>query len=482
MASRHDRLRGDLTEGPIVRTLVLFSVPTLAANVLQSLSGTVNSIWVGRLIGEEALAATANANIIMFLVAGMAFGFGMAGTVMIGQRFGARDIAGARRAFGSAAGFSSLLMAAIALVGWITAPALLRLMETPGEAYAMALTYLRLMFLSMPFMMVSIVLTMGLRGTGDARTPLIFMGVTVAIDTVLNPVLIAGVGPFPALGIAGSALATIIASLASFVAMIFYVYAKDLPLRLRGAELKSLWPRRGELSYIVLKGIPMGAQMVVMSAAGIIFVGLVNREGLLMTAAYGAAMQLFTYIQMPSMAIGGAVSAMAAQFIGARKWDGLEKITTAGVWVNVLMTGVLAALLLTFDRPLLVLFLGPESEAVPLARHIQFLSVWSFVLFGVTMVYSATMRAAGAVMVPLIIIAVSLLPVRLGFYWLTYDWLGSDAIWWSFTAGGVSGLAIGWAYYRFSDWKKHAHAETPEEAQEQAQADGQPDGRMLPDL
>src|SRR5690606_7984736 len=156
--------------------------------------GTINSIWVGRLIGEDALAATANANIIMFLVAGAAFGFGMAGTVLIGQRFGARDIDGARRTLGTAVGFSPVLMVAIAALGWLTAPALLDALETPGSAYGLALTYIRLMFVSMPFMMVSVILTMGLRGTGDARTPLIFMGVTVAIDTVLNPLLIMGVG------------------------------------------------------------------------------------------------------------------------------------------------------------------------------------------------------------------------------------------------------------------------------------------------
>src|SRR5690554_1892014 len=93
-------LRGDLTQGPVLRTLLMFAVPTLLSNILQSLNGTINSIWVERLIGEEALAATANANIIMFLVAAAAFGFGMAGTVKIGQRFGARNLDGARRTFG----------------------------------------------------------------------------------------------------------------------------------------------------------------------------------------------------------------------------------------------------------------------------------------------------------------------------------------------------------------------------------------------
>ncbi len=485
MASRppdQRQMRGNLTEGPILKTLMLFAVPTLMANILQSLSGTINSIWVGRLIGEDALAATANANIIMFLVAGAAFGFGMAGTVKIGQRFGARDIDGARRTFGSAVGFSAMLMAAIALLGWLTAPALLDVLETPGNAYGLALTYLRLMFVSMPFMMVSVILTMGLRGAGDSRTPLIFMAVTVVIDTVLNPMLIAGFGPFPAMGIAGSATSTIAASLLSFVGMLIYVYARDLPLRLRGSELAYLRPRRDEMSYIITKGVPMGAQMLVMSAAGIIVVGLVNREGLLMTAAYAASMQLFTYIQMPAMAIGGAVSAMAAQFIGAKKWDDLDKITRAGVLVNFLMTGVLTAILLTFDRAALVLFLGPDSPAVPLARHMQFIAVWSFMLFGVTMVYSATMRAGGAVWIPLMIIAVALYPVRLGFYFLAYSRLGADAIWWSFTVGSIAALALGWWFYNYSGWRKHALAETPAEAQEEAQADGEPAGRLAPNV
>ncbi len=475
-------LRGDLTQGPIFKTLLMFAVPTLFSNALQSLSGTVNSIWVGRLIGEEALAATANANIIMFLISGAAFGFGMAGTVKIGQRFGARNIDGARRTFGTAVGFCTLLMLAIAAFGWLVAPGMLTLLETPAAAYPLALTYLRLIFLSMPFMMVSIILTMGLRGTGDARTPLIFMAVTVVLDAIFNPMLIAGFGPFPALGIAGSAISTIVASLVSFVAMVVYVYWKDLPLRLRGAELSYLIPAREELGFIVGKGLPMGAQMLLMSAAGIIVVGLVNREGLLMTAAYGAAMQLFTYIQMPAMAIGGAVSAMAAQFIGAGKWDTLDRVTRAGVIINFVLTGAVTILLLAFDRPALVLFLGPDSPAVPLARHMQFLVSWNFVFFGVTMVLTATMRAGGAVWLPLWILGIALYPVRLGFYYLFYDRLGADAIWLSFPVAAFAALVMGFLAYRYSGWRKHAIAETQEEAQEQVQADGQPAGRLTPNM
>ncbi len=475
-------MRGNLTEGAIMPTLVAFSVPTLLSSALQSLNGTINSIWVGRLIGEEALAATANANMIMFLMSAAAFGLGMAGTVKIGQRFGAHNVDGARRTFGTAVGFSFLVMTTIAAIGFVFTAPLLDLLGTPGDAWQLAFDYLRMLFVSMPIVMASIILQMGLRGAGDAKTPLIFMGVTVALDIVFNPILITGWGPFPALGITGSALAMVIAAVTSFLLMLIYVYAKDLPLRLRGAELAYLKPDSQELRYIVTKGIPMGAQMLLMSAAGLIIVTLVNSEGTMMTAAYGAAMQLFTYIQMPAMAIGGAISAMAAQYIGAGKWEGLEKVTRAGLWVQFAMTGTATALLLLFDRPALVLFLGPDSPAVDLARHIQFLASWNFVIFGVTMVLTATMRAGGAVWVPLIILAIALYPVRLGFYWLTYDWLGSDAIWWSFPVSAFVALLMAWWAYAKLPWREHAKAETAREAQEQVQADGMPTGRFKPDM
>jgi putative MATE family efflux protein len=475
-------LKGDLTQGPIMRTLLMFAVPTLLSNMLQSLNGTINTIWVGRLIGEEAVAATANANIIIFLMSSAAFGFGMAATVLIGQRFGAKDIDGARRAIGTAIGFCFGLILAIAAIGWIFTPELLTLLATPPEAYPLALGYLRMIFISMPLVMVSIIVSMSLRGAGDARTPLIFMVVMVLLDIVLNPLLIAGIGPFPELGIVGSALSMVIAAAISFVGMVTYAYIKDLPLRLRGAELAYLKPQSKQLSYILNKGFPMGAQMLIMSAAGIIIVGLVNREGVMMTAAYGAAMQVFTYIQMPAMAIGGAVSAMAAQYIGARNWGRIDELTKSGILVNLAMTGFLTMIVLVFDEPLLELFLGPESEAVPLARHIQFIVVGNFIFFGMTMVMTGTMRAGGAVWIPLIILAFTLYPVRLGFYYLTYDRLGSDAIWWSFPVAALASLVLAALVYYRSNWREAAMAETAEEAAEQANSEGDPAGRINPSL
>ncbi len=472
----------DLTKGPILATLLVFSAPTLASNILQALSGSVNSVWVGQLLGDSALAATANANVVMFLVFAAMFGFGMAATIKVGQAFGAGNVDAARRTFGTAIGLCVGLSLVVTPLGWIYTPDLLRLMVTPPEIFAFALTYLRVIFVAMPASIITVIIGMGLRGAGDAQTSLRFMIVSVVLDILLNPLLIAGFGPIPPLGIAGSALASAIAAYAAMAGLVGYVYARDLPLRLRGAELAYLIPDPAELRYILRKGLPMGAQMLMISGAGIIMIGLANREGAMISAAYGASLQVWTYLQMPAMAISAALSAMAAQTIGAGLIGRLGKITRAGLILNITITGTLTLLLLGFDRPVLTLFLGPTSPAVDAARHIQFLASWSYVLFGITIVLFGTMRAGGVVIAPIIVLGVAMYPVRLGFYFLAYPALGPDALWLSFPVGSAAAVALATIAYRRPGWRAQARVVDQDECSEETHADGETAGRMAPAL
>ena len=124
--------RGDLTQGSIGPTLLKFALPTLASSIVQSLNGTVNAIWVGRFLGENALAATSNANIVMFLLISFVFGFGMAATILVGQAFGRKDVEQARRVVGTTAGSFLLITIVVATAGWFLCPAILRLLGTPA--------------------------------------------------------------------------------------------------------------------------------------------------------------------------------------------------------------------------------------------------------------------------------------------------------------------------------------------------------------
>ena len=471
----------DLTTGPIGATLLAFALPTLGSNILQSLNGSINTIWVGRFLGESAVAATANANIIMFLMFGAVFGFGMAATIIVGQAWGRRDVEAARRAFGSAIGLVLAAATVTAALGYAFAPDILRLLATPEGAFQPALDYLRIIFLGLPPSMLLVLMFMGLRGTGDSMTPLWFMGLSVLLDSGLNPVLILGLGPFPALGIGGSALATLIANGVACFALVAWINWRELPLRLKGAEVRYILPDPALVRTIVGKGLPIGAQMLVISGAGLAMVGLVNRNGIDTTAAYGVTQQIWTYIQMPAMAIGAAVSAMAAQNIGAGRWDRVSRITGAGIGYNVAITGAVIVFALLFDHQILSLFLPAGSPALPIAEHITLLSTWGFVLFGATMVLFGTVRANGAVWGPLAILFVSMFPVRLGFAFALRPLLGADALWWSFPLGSATTVALGSLYYLHGGWRKGALLVSPEDGcEERSHADLDSAGALKP--
>src|ERR1700738_2197523 len=212
-----------LTEGSISRGLLQFALPILFANVLQSLNGSVNSIWVGRFLGEAALTATSVANTVMFLLIGAAFGIAMAASILVGHSIGANNMAEAKRVVGTSATFFAGISVAMAVIGLLICEPILIAMKTPAASLPLAIAYMRVIFLALPCLyMYAFVMSM-LRGAGDSKTPFYFMVLSVVIDIGLNPVFIFGLGPIPRLGIAGSALATFVSQGIRLTALIMHL-------------------------------------------------------------------------------------------------------------------------------------------------------------------------------------------------------------------------------------------------------------------
>ena len=442
-----------LTEGSISRGMVQFALPILYANVLQSLNTSVNSVWVGRFLGEAALTATANANVVMFLLIGLAFGIAMAATILVGQRIGANDIPGARHAVGTSATFFAGVSVVMAVAGLTLSPAILTAMKTPPQSMPLAIAYMRVIFCALPPLYMYAFVMAVLRAAGDSKTPFYFMLLSVGLDIGLNPVLIFGLGPVPRLGIAGSALATFIAQAISLTAMVHHLYRRRHALCLRGAELKLLrvdWHLAGAL---VRKGLPMGAQISVMSVSGLLMISLVNRFGVDTAAAFGAALQLWNYIQMPAFAVGQAVSAMAAQNVGAGKWDRVNRIAAVGVAFSIVVTGVVITFLELLGAPAFSPFLPAGSAGLGIAAHLNHIATPSYMFFAIAMVLFATVRSTGAVMLPLAIMAVSLLLVRFPFAYALLPRFSADAIWWSFPISSALAAVLAGLYYRLGNWR-----------------------------
>ncbi|MGH8138613.1 MAG: MATE family efflux transporter [Steroidobacteraceae bacterium] len=457
-----------LTEGSISRGLLQFALPILYANVLQSLNGSVNSIWVGRFLGEAALTATSNANTVMFLLIGAAFGIAMAATILIGQCIGANDLLEAKRVVGTSATFFAAISVAMAIAGLTLCEPLLVAMKTPGDSLPLAVAYMRVIFLALPCLYMYAFVMSVLRGAGDSKTPFYFMLLSVAIDIALNPVFIFGLGPIPRLGIAGSALATFVAQSISLIALISHLYRRRHLLVLHKDELALLRVNWAVIGTLVKKGIPMSAQMLVLSLSGVLMISIVNRFGVDTTAAFGASLQLWNYIQMPAFAVGMGVSAMAAQNVGARKWDRVNAIARVGVLYSVLLTGSVILLLEVLNNHAYALFLADGSDAMRAADHINRIATPSFVFFGISMVLFGVVRATGAVMAPLICLTICLLVVRVPLAELFLDRLHADAIWWSFPVSSALAAVLAVLYYKYGGWRSARMEGAPDAARTQS--------------
>ncbi|HEY2179166.1 MAG TPA: MATE family efflux transporter [Caulobacteraceae bacterium] len=446
--------RRDLTRGPITRTLLVFSLPLMGGNALQSLNGTVNQIWVSHTLGENAITALGNANIVMMLMLGAIFGVGMAGNILIGQAVGARDFPLVKRVMGTATSFFLGLSVLVAVTGGLLSPHILDLMRTPAIAREDAIIYLRIIFASVPFMYFFMFLQMAQRGAGDSTTPFWFLALAIGIDVTLNPLLIRGIGPFPRMGIAGSATSTLIGQSVSLLAMTIHLYRRHSVLALHRSELRLLKPDMAILKSLVTRGLPMGIQMLVMSGTAVMMISMVNAYGALTSAAYSISSIIWGYLQMPTMAIGASVSAMAAQNVGAGRWDRVAKVARSGVISGLIVTGAVALALYVFNNEVLSVLLPSASPAIPLARHINTTVLWGFVLFSVTFSLSGVVRSTGAVWWPLAIMIISMVGVRVPFASLLSGRFGEDAIWWSFPVGTITSAALTSLYYRYGGWRR----------------------------
>lgn len=442
-----------LTEGSISRGLFQFAAPILCTNLLQSLNGSFNSVLVGRYLGEAALTAVSNAQLLIFVLTGAALGIAMAAMILVGQCIGANNLAEAKRVVGTSATFFAGIAVVMAAAGVMLSEPLLHSMGVPSASRPLAVSYMRVMFLALPSMYMYVFVVSILRSAGDSRIPLYSMLLTVALGVVLSPVLIFGWGPFPEAGVAGSALATFVAHTVSLVVLVVYLYRSRYPLCLQKNDLAMLRADRLIVRTLVRKGIPMSAQVLVVSLSSVLMIVLANRFGVHTSAAFGASLQIWTYLQMPALAVGMAVAGMAALNVGGQQWDRVRAIARVGVIYSILLTGSMLLLLYALDTHLYQLFLPAGSPALPIISHINAVVAWSFVFLGVSIVLLGVVRAAGAVMMPLFVHTFTLLGVRFPLAIALMDRWQADGVWWSFPISSVLAVVLAAVYYKRGAWQ-----------------------------
>ena len=439
-------------EKPLWRTFAAFLGPLMLSNILQSLSGTLNNIFLGQMVGVHALAAASGFFPIVFFFISFVMGLGAGSTVLIGQAWGARNLDKVQAVAGATLSAALLTAVVIGGLGIVFAREIMIVLATPAAILDQAVLYGRVMMLGMPALFLFILSTSMMRGVGDTITPLRVLVVTTLIGLVLTPALIKGWIGLAPMGAEAAAWASMGSQVVAMIWLGYYLIKKGHPLAPTREFLRHMKPDPALLKLVLKMGLPTAVQMVIMSLAEIALLGLANGYGPEATAAYGAVNQVLAYVQFPAMSISITASILAAHAIGAGDMHRVNQVTRAGLMMNLVITGALVVLCYVFSRLIIEAFIT-SAPVVDLTQGLLHIVLWACVFFGMAGVFSAVMRASGTVIEPTALMITAILAVELPVAWLLSHSIGIAGVWWGYPAAFCAMFLLQSSYYTLI-WRK----------------------------
>ncbi|MCU1772649.1 MATE family efflux transporter [Pseudomonas sp. 13B_3.2_Bac1] len=435
------------TTKPLWQTYLLFLAPMVLSNFLQSMSGTINSIYIGQMLGTQALAAVSGMFPIIFFFIALVIGLGAGAGVLIGQAWGAREAHMVKAIAGATLLLGVLIGLLAAVLGSVFARQALQGLGTPADVLDDAVAYAHVMMWILPSMLVFVLFTQLLRGVSDTVSPLLALIVSTSVGLALTPALIRGWFGLPQLGIQSAAFAGLAGNLSAMAWLAWRLIRKNHPLAPDREFFAALRLDGAILGKVLRIGLPTGVQMIVLSLSELVILALVNQHGSQATAAYGAVTQIVNYVQFPALSIAITASILGAQAIGAGQQQRMGPILRTGLLINVCLTGGLIVLGYLLSHWLLGLFLTEDSTRV-MAEHLLHIMLWSLLVFGFQAIIGGIMRASGTVLVPVAIAIICVVGVQLpAAYWLDGQY-GLQGVWMAFPVAYLGMLVLQTLYYK----------------------------------
>ena len=448
----------DMTEGKPGRQIVAFTLPMLIGNIAQQLYNTVDSIIVGRFVGDNALAAVGGAGPILNLLLVLFVGISVGAGIVVAQYFGAKQREDLSKSIGcciTLTGISSLIVMVIAPL--VTKP-LLRLLQTPDSLIDWCNSYLLILFIGIAGCAYYNILGGILRGLGDSVSALIYLLVATVINMVLDYVFVA----YFSMGVAGVALATVIAQfISAFLSLRKLSKMRDI----FDMGKEYLMPEKSYMGTVIRLGLPSGLTQAIFSMSAIVVQTLTNSFGEMFIAANVIVMRVDGFVMMPAFSFGSAMTTYAGQNVGARKMDRVTKGAKDGTLIAVGTSVVITVLILLFGQYLMAIF-TKTPELVELSFEMMKILVVGYIAMEVTQCLSGVMRGAGDTLTPMWISIVTTvlirIPVAYGIAYITRSETapGGDSacIFISLLISWVLGALITMLFYKIGKWKSKAAA------------------------
>jgi putative MATE family efflux protein len=432
---------------PLWKTYLAILLPMMLTNLLQSAAGTIDGLYLGQMLGVDAIAAVSAFFPVFFLLLSIIIGLSTGATILIGHAWGARDLPKVRAIAGTALALMLCVGVVIAIGGGFGAASLMRALGTPANVLDEASRYATLMLAGMPVVLLMWLATSMSRGVGDAVTPLRTLALATALSLVLTPALIRGWFGLPRLGVASAAVSTLVAFALALLWTAWHWRRRAHPLAPDRALLRHVRIEPAIAAKMLRIGVPAALQMLTMALAEFALLGLVNRHGSQATAAYGAVTQVMSWIQLPAMSLGITTSILVSHAIGAGRAERIGAIVRTGLRLNLLFTGAIVAVVYGCAPWLVSAFLT-TPEVVARALDLLHIVAWSVVVLGCANVLVGAMRASGVVAGPTALAIGAILCIELPLaFWLNAR-VGLAGIWWAYATTFIAMLVLQALYYR----------------------------------
>lgn len=394
--SKNEVVKNPITEGVIWKQLLIFFFPIMIGTLFQQFYNTVDAVIVGRFVGKAALASVGGAAaVIVNLVIGFCTGLSSGATVIISQFYGAKDQKNLHTSLHTAFALSFVMSVIFTTLGWIFTPVLLKLTQTPADVYADSLIYLRIYFLGIIAVQLFNMGSSIMRAIGDSRRPLYFLIVSCIINIVLDIVFVVVFH----MGVAGVALATVIAQLISALLVCLALMKSYEDLKLFPKQIR--FDKR-KLKTELRIGFPSAIQACVYSISNIVIQTAVNALGTNTVAAWAAYGKLDAIFWTINAAFGIAVTTFVGQNYGAGKKERVVKSVHTGLFLS-LGTGLfLIAFLMLTCRPIYGIF-TTDSDVVEIGVYMLLKLMPSYVLAIFLEIYTGALRGIGDVFIPTLI-------------------------------------------------------------------------------
>ena len=394
----------DMRGGNPVSQIVRFSIPMLLGNIAQQLYNTVDSIIVGRFVGDNALAAVGSAGPILNLMIVLFIGISTGASIMVSQYFGAQRKEDLAKAVGSCITLTGVASLLIMIVGPLVAGPLLRLLNTPESSIGWCQSYLTIIFLGIARGGYYNIMSGVMRGLGDSGSALNYLLVATVANIVLDYVFVAEFG----LGVAGVAWATVIAQFLSAILSVIKIMNMKNMFELKRQHL---FPGSSYFRTLIRLGLPSGVTQAIFSMSMIVVQSLTNSFGELFIAANVIVMRIDGFVMMPAFSLGTAMTTFAGQNIGAGFMDRVEKGARNGTLTAMGISAVITALILLFGKGLMGVF-TTTPELIDLSFRMMKILAPGYIAMEVTQCLSGIMRGAGDTVTPMWISIVNTILIR----------------------------------------------------------------------